>query len=97
MVQHLVPLAHLLALAALGLAELALVLIQAVPALPCGVGDALLLEESLDGLQLRLLRVKADAVGSILQQVGDGLVGVALRVADQADSCLLYTSDAADE
>ena len=60
-------------------------LIQAVPALPRGVGDALLLEESLDGLQLRLLRVKADAVGSILQQVGDGLVGITLGVADQAD------------
>ena len=85
--EHVVTLDDLDALTAFGLAQAALVRVEAVPALPGRVRHLLAFEELDDGV---LVGVRgASEVDGILEEVRDGFVGVTLGVADEADGAAL--------
>ena len=82
---HLIPLDVLLAFATLGLAGGAFGSIELVPTFPVQVVDTLGLQQLVDSGQLRLRRVEFLALSGIGQQIGYGLVGIALGITNQAD------------
>ncbi len=82
---HLVPLDVLLALAALGLAGGVLGRVQGVPVVPVQEVHALGPQQLLDRRRFRVRRGELLARLGVGKQVGDGLVGVALGVTNQAD------------
>src|SRR3972149_2344486 len=85
--QHVVTLDDLDALTALGLAQAALVRVEAVPALPGRVRNLLAFEELDDGV---LVGVRgAREVDGVLEKIRDGFVGVTLGVADESDGAAL--------
>jgi hypothetical protein len=85
--EHVLAFDDLDAFAAFGLAEGAFVGVEAVPAVPGGEGNLLAFEERGDRVEIGV--GGAGEAGCVLEEVGDGFVGVALGVTDQADGSTL--------
>ena len=86
---HVVPLDDLLAFAAFGLAEGALVGVEVVPAFPGGRVDVLGGQQVQDVLGVALVGQLQGTVAEVVDKHRGGVLGVGLGVADQPDGAAL--------